>query len=66
MRRIREPQLVRDLRDRALIASVIYNRLKAKMRLQRRLVAWTRDLAETLLAPLRDERLAKLGPAARA
>jgi ATP-dependent RNA helicase SUPV3L1/SUV3 len=37
----------------------------AKMRLQRRLVAWTRDLAETLLAPLRDERLAKLGPAAR-
>ena len=37
----------------------------AKLRLQRRLVAWTRDLAETLLAPLRDERLAKLGPAAR-
>jgi len=37
----------------------------AKMRLQRRLVAWTRDLAEILLAPLRDERLAKLGPAAR-
>ena len=37
----------------------------AKMRLQRRLVAWTRDLAETLLAPLRDERLAKLAPAAR-
>ena len=37
----------------------------ARMRLQRRLVAWTRDLAETLLAPLRDERLAKLGPAAR-
>jgi ATP-dependent RNA helicase SUPV3L1/SUV3 len=37
----------------------------AKMRLQRRLVAWTRDLAETLLLPLRDERLAKLGPAAR-
>jgi ATP-dependent RNA helicase SUPV3L1/SUV3 len=37
----------------------------AKMRLQRRLVAWTRDLAETLLAPLRDEPLAKLGPAAR-
>jgi ATP-dependent RNA helicase SUPV3L1/SUV3 len=35
------------------------------MRLQRRLVAWTRDLAETLLAPLRDERLAKLGSAAR-
>lgn len=37
----------------------------AKMRLQRRLVAWTRDLAETLLAPLHDERLAKLAPAAR-
>jgi ATP-dependent RNA helicase SUPV3L1/SUV3 len=36
-----------------------------KLRLQRRLVAWTRDLAETLLAPLRDERLAKLGPAGR-
>jgi ATP-dependent RNA helicase SUPV3L1/SUV3 len=36
----------------------------AKMRLQRRLVAWTRDLAETLLLPLRNERLAKLGPAA--
>jgi ATP-dependent RNA helicase SUPV3L1/SUV3 len=35
------------------------------MRLQRRLVAWTRDLAETMLVPLRDERLAKLGPAAR-
>jgi ATP-dependent RNA helicase SUPV3L1/SUV3 len=35
------------------------------MRLQRRLVAWTRDLAETLLAPLREERLAKLAPAAR-
>jgi ATP-dependent RNA helicase SUPV3L1/SUV3 len=37
----------------------------AKMRLQRRLVAWTRDLAETLLAPLRDEPLAKLGSAGR-
>ena len=37
----------------------------AKMRLQRRLVAWTRDLAGTLMAPLRDDRLAKLGPAAR-
>jgi ATP-dependent RNA helicase SUPV3L1/SUV3 len=37
----------------------------ARLRLQRRLVAWTRDLAETLLSPLRDERLAKLGPAAR-
>jgi ATP-dependent RNA helicase SUPV3L1/SUV3 len=37
----------------------------AKMRLQRRLVAWTRDLAGTLLAPLRDDRLAKLAPAAR-
>jgi ATP-dependent RNA helicase SUPV3L1/SUV3 len=37
----------------------------AKLRLQRRLVAWTRDLAETLLAPLRDEHLAKLSPAAR-
>ena len=37
----------------------------AKMRLQRRLVAWTRDLAETLLVHLRDDRLVKLGPAAR-
>ena len=37
----------------------------AKMRLQRRLVAWTRDLAETLVTPLRDERLAKVGPAGR-
>ena len=37
----------------------------AKLRLQRRLVAWARDLAETLLSSLRDERLAKLGPAAR-
>jgi ATP-dependent RNA helicase SUPV3L1/SUV3 len=37
----------------------------AKLRLQRRLVAWTRDLAETLLAPLRDPHLAKLSPAAR-
>jgi ATP-dependent RNA helicase SUPV3L1/SUV3 len=37
----------------------------AKLLLQRRLLAWTRDLTETLLAPLRDERLAKLGPAAR-
>jgi len=37
----------------------------AKLRLQRRLVAWTRDLSETMLAPLRDERLSKLGPAAR-
>jgi ATP-dependent RNA helicase SUPV3L1/SUV3 len=37
----------------------------AKLRLQRRLVAWTRDLAETLLAPFRDERLVKLGPAGR-
>jgi ATP-dependent RNA helicase SUPV3L1/SUV3 len=37
----------------------------AKLRLQRRLVAWTRDLAETLLSPLRDPQLAKVGPAAR-
>ena len=37
----------------------------AKLRLQRRLVAWTRDLAATLLQPLQDERLAKAGPAAR-
>jgi len=37
----------------------------AKLRLQRRLVAWTRDLAETLLAPLRDVRLSKLGPPGR-
>ena len=28
-------------------------------------MAWARDLAETLLSSLRDERLAKLGPAAR-
>lgn len=37
----------------------------AKLRLQRRLVAWTRDLAETLLTPLRDQQLEKLGAAAR-
>jgi len=37
----------------------------AKLRLHRRLVAWTRDLATALLEPLRGERLAKLGPAAR-
>ena len=37
----------------------------ARLRLQRRLVAWTRDLVETLLAPLRDGQLAKVGPAAR-
>jgi ATP-dependent RNA helicase SUPV3L1/SUV3 len=37
----------------------------AKLRLQRRLVAWTRDLASALLEPLRDPQLAKLGPAAR-
>jgi ATP-dependent RNA helicase SUPV3L1/SUV3 len=37
----------------------------AKLRLQRRLVAWARDLAGTLLAPLRGENLARLGPAAR-
>lgn len=37
----------------------------AKLRLQRRMVAWTRDLAETLLAPLRDPQLAKLSPAGR-
>jgi ATP-dependent RNA helicase SUPV3L1/SUV3 len=37
----------------------------AKLRLQRRLVAWTRDLAATLLEPLRDPQLAKLGPAGR-
>jgi ATP-dependent RNA helicase SUPV3L1/SUV3 len=37
----------------------------AKLRLQRRMVAWTRDLAETLLSPLRDQHLAKLSPAAR-
>jgi ATP-dependent RNA helicase SUPV3L1/SUV3 len=37
----------------------------AKLRLQRRMVAWARDLAETLLAPLRDPHLAKLSPAAR-
>jgi ATP-dependent RNA helicase SUPV3L1/SUV3 len=37
----------------------------AKLRLQRRLVAWTRDLTAALLQPLHDERLSKLGPAAR-
>jgi ATP-dependent RNA helicase SUPV3L1/SUV3 len=37
----------------------------ARLRLHRRLVAWTRDLAAALLQPLRDERLANLGPAAR-
>jgi ATP-dependent RNA helicase SUPV3L1/SUV3 len=37
----------------------------ARLRLLRRLVAWTRDLAETLLGPLRDPQLAKVGPAAR-
>ncbi len=37
----------------------------AKLRLQRRLVAWTRDLAQALLEPLRDPRLLQLGPAAR-
>jgi ATP-dependent RNA helicase SUPV3L1/SUV3 len=37
----------------------------AKLRLQRRLVAWTRDLTSALLQPLRDDQLAKLGPAAR-
>lgn len=37
----------------------------AKLRLQRRLVAWTRDLAQALLEPLRDPRLDKLGPAGR-
>jgi ATP-dependent RNA helicase SUPV3L1/SUV3 len=37
----------------------------AKLRLQRRLVAWTRDLAETLLSPLRGPQLDKVGPAAR-
>lgn len=37
----------------------------ARLRLQRRLLAWTRDLAETLLSPLRDGQLARLGPAAR-
>jgi ATP-dependent RNA helicase SUPV3L1/SUV3 len=37
----------------------------AKLRLQRRLVAWTRDLVQTLLAPLRGLHLGKVGPAAR-
>jgi ATP-dependent RNA helicase SUPV3L1/SUV3 len=36
-----------------------------RLRLQRRLVAWTRDWVAQLLAPLRDERLAGLGPAGR-
>lgn len=37
----------------------------ARLRLQRRLVAWTRDLVNELLAPLRDDSFAGLGPAAR-
>ena len=37
----------------------------ARLRLQRRLVAWSRDLAETLLSPLRADGLAQLGPAGR-
>ena len=36
-----------------------------RLRLHRRLVAWTRDWVAQLLAPLRDERLASLGPAGR-
>jgi ATP-dependent RNA helicase SUPV3L1/SUV3 len=36
-----------------------------RLRLQRRLLAWTRDWVAQLLAPLRDERLASLGPAGR-
>jgi ATP-dependent RNA helicase SUPV3L1/SUV3 len=36
-----------------------------RLRLHRRLVAWTRDWVAQLLAPLRDERLAGLGPAGR-
>ena len=36
-----------------------------RLRLQRRLVAWTRDWVAQLLAPLRDERLASLAPAGR-
>ncbi|MGC9983736.1 MAG: helicase-related protein [Polyangia bacterium] len=36
-----------------------------RLRLHRRLVAWTRDWVAQLLAPLRDERLASLGPAVR-
>jgi ATP-dependent RNA helicase SUPV3L1/SUV3 len=36
-----------------------------RLRLQRRLLAWTRDWVAHLLASLRDERLASLGPAGR-
>ncbi len=36
-----------------------------RLRLHRRLLAWTRDWVAQLLAPLRDERLAGLGPAGR-
>ncbi|HEX7598459.1 MAG TPA: helicase-related protein, partial [Polyangia bacterium] len=36
-----------------------------RLRLHRRLLAWTRDWVAQLLAPLRDEGLALLGPAAR-
>ena len=36
-----------------------------RLRLHRRLLAWTRDWVAQLLAPLRDERLAELGPAGR-
>jgi ATP-dependent RNA helicase SUPV3L1/SUV3 len=47
--------------------SVVFDGLGpgARLRLQRRLLAWTRDLVETLLEPLRGGQLAKLGPAAR-
>jgi ATP-dependent RNA helicase SUPV3L1/SUV3 len=36
-----------------------------RMRVQRRLVAWTRDLVEDLLGPLRDPRLAQMGAGVR-
>ena len=36
-----------------------------RLRLHRRLLAWTRDWVAELLAPVRDERLASLGPAGR-
>lgn len=37
----------------------------ARLRLQRRLTAWARDLTETLLSPLRTAELSRLGPAGR-
>jgi ATP-dependent RNA helicase SUPV3L1/SUV3 len=47
--------------------TILVNDLDAgqRLRLHRRLLAWTRDWVTNLLAPLHDERLASLGPAVR-